>query len=213
VTEPIAAETSDDNKSTSKTIVPPPSVRLAVIGTFSAVIAFATIFAIPTPGLPALYEITWAPAIYFMLAIVCDRWTAASATCIGSFIGEAYNVAFKGGGSPIYPFGMLWARGPEVLIIAWAAPRGPRAWVIGMILGTIYETLAFLVSDGIFYTYGLFQYPTQSGILNGLYFAAIPGGDLGTLVDAAFIPVGLALIYAARPAFRRLGFAIPSRTQ
>jgi len=191
---------------------PPPSVKLAVVAIFSAIIAFATIFSIPTPTLPALYEITWAPAIYFMLSILSDRWTAFSATSIGSFIGEAYNVAFKGGGSPIYPLGMIWARGPEVLIIAWAASRGPKAWTVAMVVGTVYETLAFLLSDAIFYAYGLFQYPNQGGLLKGLEFAAIPGGDLGTLVDLAFIPLGLALIYAARPAFRRLGFTVkPSR--
>lgn len=180
---------------------PTRSVVLATIIVFSALIAVGTILSIPLP--PPLYEITWAPALYMALSAMADPVTSASAVGIGSFIGEAYNVAFKGGGSPIYPFGMLWARVPEALIIAWARKKGPRALVLSMVAATVFETLAFFFPDWLFYTYGLFQYGSPTDAVTAFYTAAF---DFGTLADLAFIPVSLVLIRAARPAFRRLGF-------
>ena len=96
---------------------PPVSVRLAVTAVFAALIAVGTLLSFPVPA--PLYEITWSPAIYMALAVLVDGTTAFSATAVGGFIGEALNVAYKAGGSPIYPFGMVWARGPEVFIVIW----------------------------------------------------------------------------------------------
>lgn len=180
----------------------PLSVRLATVAVFAALIALGTsLLAIHLP--PPLYEITLAPAFYFALAALSDRWTAFSATAIGGFIGEAYNIAFFGGGSPIYPFGMIWARAPEVLIISLAAKRGTKWLVVSMLVATVYETVAFYVPDAFFYAYGLFQYGSPMGLIGG--FAAA-WSDVFTMLDAAFIPVALAIIFAARPAFKRLGF-------
>jgi hypothetical protein len=157
-----------------------------------------------------LYEITWSPPIYLALAVLVDSTTAFDATAMGGFIGEAFNVAFRGGGSPIYPFGMVWARGPEVFIVAWAKRRGTRALVIAMAGATIFETAAFFLSDWAFYNYGLFGYVCTlssgancAGPLDSLVVAS---SDFFTLVDMAFIPVALVLIRAAKPSFRRLGF-------
>jgi hypothetical protein len=179
----------------------PASVRLALTAVFAALIAVGTILSIPLPA--PLYELTWAPAIYLALSALSDRWTAFSATAMGGFIGEAYNVAFRGGGSPIYPFGIVWARGPETLIVAWAAKKGTRWLVVAMVIATVFETLAFYISDALFYTYGLFQYGSPESISAG-FTAAF--GDVFTMVDLAYIPIAIAIIYAARPAFRRLGF-------
>lgn len=187
------------DKSVQATV--PFSVRLSVTAVFAALIAVGTILSIPLPA--PLYEITWAPAIYLALGALSDRWTAFSATSIGGFIGEAYNVAFRGGGSPIYPFGMVWARGPEVLIVAWAAKKGTRWLALSMVLATLYETVAFYVPDALFYAYGVFQYQNAGNIVAGFTTAF---SDIFTLVDLAYIPVALAIIFAARPAFRRLGF-------
>ena len=199
----------------------PPSVRLAVASIFAALIALGTTLSIPLP--PPLYEVTWSPAIYLALAVLSDRWTAFSATAIGGFVGEAYNVAFRGAGSPIYPFGMIWARGPEILIVAWGLKKGglihvPRdskfrlrkiwldpgtKWVfIAMVVATVYETLAFFFPDWLFYAYGLFQYSVGAG-QSPLGLALF---DFGTLVDLIWIPVAFVIIYSAAPAFRRLGF-------
>lgn len=178
------------------------SVKLSVIAAFSALIALGTMVSIPLP--PPLYEITWAPAIYFALAALGDRWTAFSATAIGGFLGEAYNVAFKAGGSPIYPLGMVWARAPEVLIIAWARNRGGRTLAISMVLATVYETAAFFFPDWAFYAFGLFGYGSPASVVTSFY-TALP--DVFTMVDIVFIPIAFAIIKAAKPAFVRLGFA------
>jgi len=178
------------------------SVTLALTIVFSALIAVATILSIPLPA--PLYEITWAPAIYLALGALADPVTAFAATGFGSFLGEAFNVSFKGGGSPIYPAGMIWARAPEVLIIALAKRRGTKALTVAMVGATAYETLAFFFSDWAFYVYGLFGYGNPTSVALG-FTAASP--DFFTLLDLVFIPAALALIQAAGPAFRRLGFA------
>jgi hypothetical protein len=172
-----------------------------VIAVFSALIAVGTILSIPLP--PPLYEITWSPPIYMALSLMADQWTSASAIGIGSFMGEAFNVAYKGGGSPIYPFGMIWARAPEALIIGWARTKSEKMMVLAMVGATVFETLAFFFPDWLFYKYALFQYPPQGGVWPSFLVAA---GDFGTLADLAYIPVALLLVRAARPAFRRLGF-------
>ena len=179
---------------------PTKSTTLAVVAIFSALIALGTVLSIPLPY--PLFEITWSPAIYFTLAVLVDSATAFDATAIGGFIGEAINISLRGG-SPIYPFGMVWARGPEVFIIAWAKNRGRKTLVLAMAAATVFETLAFFFPDWIFYTYGLFQYGSPTTVSLAFGYAAY---DFATLVDMAYIPVALILINAARPAFRRLGF-------
>ncbi|MDG6913945.1 MAG: hypothetical protein JRN34_03795 [Nitrososphaerota archaeon] len=176
------------------------SIRLSVVIVFSALITASVVFSIPLP--PPVYEITWSPAIIMALSVLIDVPTAAAATGIGGFIGEAYNVAFKGGGSPIYPFGMIWARVPEVLIIAWARNRGTKTLVAAMVGATVFETLAFFFPDWLFYTYGLFSY----GVPAGQTPLGLASFDFATMVDLIYIPVALAIIRAGAPAFRRLGF-------
>ncbi len=155
---------------------------------------------IPLP-LP-LYEITWAPAVYLALAVLADTWTAFDATVIGGFIGEAVNVGFRGG-SPIFPFGIVWARGPEIFIVAWARQRGTKTLVAAMAGATVFETLAFFFPDWAFYLFGAFQYGSPTDVTQAFWLAF---SDFGTLLDLAFIPVAFVLIRAARPAFRRLGY-------
>jgi hypothetical protein len=176
------------------------SVSIAVIAVFSSLIAVLTIINVPVP--PPLYEITFAPPVYMALSLLSDRWTAFSATSIGSFIGEAYNVAIRGG-SPIFPLGIVWARGPEALIISKARNKGPKTMALYMALGTIYETLAFFFPDWAFYYYGLFQYGSPMSLWDSFITASY---DFGTLIDLVYIPVALAIIKFAWPAFKRLGF-------
>jgi hypothetical protein len=176
------------------------SVRIAVTSVFASLIALGTLLSFPVP--PPLYEITWSPAIFLALAVLTDGWTSFSATAIGGFVGEAINVTYRGGGSPIYPFGMVWARGPEVFIVIWGARKGRKWLAAAMVLATVFETLAFFFPDWLFYAYGLFQYSIPAGS-TALGLAAF---DFGTMVDVIWIPVAFAIIYAAAPAFRRLGF-------
>lgn len=186
---------------------PPLSVRIAVASVFASVIALGTLLSVPMP-IP-LYEITWSPAVYLALAVLTDGWTSFSATAIGGFVGEALNVVYKAGGSPIYPFGMVWARGPEVLIVIWGARKGRKWLAVSMVIATVFETLAFFFPDWLFYSYGVFQYSVPSGS-TPLGLAAF---DFGTLVDLVWIPVAFGIVYAAAPAFRRLGFRSNLRTQ
>jgi uncharacterized membrane protein len=179
-----------------------PNRRLALVAVFSALTAVCTIIAIPLPQ--PIYEITLAPAVYLSLAVLIDKRDAFAATTMGSFLGELFNITTRGG-PPIYPFGMIWARGPEVLIVAWAAGRGRKALAWSMVAATLYETVAFLLPDWLFYSYGLFQY-TQSpmGLYAGFFSAAVY--DLATLADVVFIPVAFAIIAGAGPTFKRLGY-------
>jgi len=184
---------------------PRASVTLAVTAVFSALIAVGTMIIIPLPK--PLAEITLAPAIYLALAVLSDRWTAFNATAIGSFIGETLNGVLYG--YPlIYSFGIVWARAPEVLIVAWARRRGTKALVAAMVGATIFETLAFFLSDWAFYFYGLFGYVCNSGaVCSSIWDAyALASLDFLTMLDLIFIPVALVIIRASRPSFRRLGF-------
>ncbi len=179
---------------------PSPTVDLAVIIVFSALIAVSTFLSIklPTP----LGEITWAPPIYMTLSVLAGPWPSLAATAIGSFAGESLNVAYLGWPA-IYAPGIVWARAPEALIIAWARRKGLKTMVGAMALATVFETLAFFFPDWLFYTYGLFQYGSPTTVALGFTSAS---ADFLTMLDLAFIPVALILIRAARPAFRRLGY-------
>jgi hypothetical protein len=193
------AESAFHEDASAKT-TPTSSRRLASVAVFSALVAVCTIISIPLPR--PVFEITLAPAVYFALAVMAYKWDAFAATAIGGFVGELFNVTTRGG-LPIYPFGMIWARAPEVLIIAWAAKKGRRTLAFAMAAATVYETFAFLVPDWLFYTFGLFGYGSPTDLYSGLVLAL---SDLATLADLAFIPVAFAIIAAAGPTFRRLGY-------
>jgi riboflavin transporter FmnP len=179
---------------------PPATLRLAVIAIFAAVIAVGTILSIPLP--PPLYEITWSPAIYLALSVLVDPWTAFSAIAIGSFLGETYGIATRGGPA-IFIAGIVWARAPEALIISWARKKGLKSIVLAMVLATVYETVAFFVPDWLFYTYGLFGYGSPTDVVTGFYAAS---ADFLTIVDLVYIPIAIAIIRYAGPTFKRLGF-------
>jgi hypothetical protein len=181
---------------------PERSTVLAVIAVFSALVALGTFFTIPIP--PPVFEILWSPTVFLSLAYFTDPWTSFSATAIGGFLGEALNVAYKSGGSPIYPFGMVWSTGPEVLFVYWARNKGIRTLTLAMVAATVFETMGFFLSDWAFYSYGLFGYGSPAGVLAAFWtaFPDIPA----TMLQLAYIPVVLYIIKAAAPAFNRLGF-------
>jgi uncharacterized membrane protein len=191
---------AQEEASTKNPPAPRPSVSLAVTAIFSALVAVGTMIIIPLPK--PLAEITLAPAIYLSLAVLADRWTAFNATAIGSFIGETTNGVIYG--YPlIYSFGIVWARAPEVLIVAWARRKGTKTLVAAMVGATVFETLAFFFPDWAFYTYGVFGYGSPTTATTGLISAST---DFLTMLDLAFIPVALVIVKVARPAFKRVGF-------
>jgi len=179
---------------------------LAQIAVFSGLIAFGTailstsFLAIPIP--PPLYEITAAPAFYFAISVLYSRKVSFWSTAIGSAVGEAINVFVTNPsvGNPIYIPGIIWARAPEALIIYYFRNRSIRWLSIGMALATVYETFAFYIPDSLFYAYALFSYSTNvQGLTAGFAWATF---DFGTLIDLAWIPVGIALVVAVRKAFK-----------
>lgn len=176
------------------------SVLLATIAVFSALIAVGTFFSIPLP--PPLYEITWSPAVYFALSVLAGPWPAFVATALGSFIGESFNIAIRGG-PPIFVVGIVWARAPEALIIGFLRKKDRLTLAIAMGVATVYETIAFLLPDWMFYTYGLFGYGSPTSLATG-FVTALP--DILTVVDVIYIPVAFVIIKSAGPAFKRLGF-------
>lgn len=167
---------------------------------FSSLVALSTSLAIPLP--PPLFEITWSPPIYMALSVLVGPWPAFLATGLGSVVGEGYNVATRGG-PPIFVLGILWARAPEALIIGYARKKDGVTLGVIMGLATVYETLAFLIPDWLFYSYGLFGYGSPTNLKTG-FLTALP--DLLTIVDVVYVPLAFGIIRAAAPAFRRLGF-------
>ena len=175
---------------------------LAVVAVFSALVAMGTFFTVPIP--PPVFEVIWSPVVFLALAYFTVPWTSFSATAIGGFLGETLNVAYKSGGSPIYPFGMVWATGPEVLFVYWARKKGTKTLALAMAAATVYETLGFFLSDWAFYAYGLFGYGSPTNTVTA-FWTAFPDIPV-TMLQLVYIPVALYVIKASAPAFRRLGF-------
>lgn len=175
---------------------------VAVVAVFTALVALGTFYTIPLP--PPAYEILWSPIAFLVLAYYTDPWTSFSATAVGGFLGEALNVAYKGGGSPIYPFGMVWATGPMVLFIYWARSRGTKALAFAIVAAVVYETMGFFLADWAFYTYGLFGYGSPSDAVTAFWTAFLSDVP-ATMLQVAYIPVILYLVRVSGPAFRRLG--------
>jgi uncharacterized membrane protein len=174
------------------------SLRIAQIASFSALIVVATSIArIPLP--PPIYEITLAPAFYMAISVLFPRKVSFWSIALGSAIGEAINLVITP--APlIYIPGIVWARAPEALIIYKFREKGVRWITFAMVLATVYETVAFLVPDGLFYSYALFSYgDTAIGLTAG--FSTAFFYDIITLLDLAWIPIALGIITGVRKAF------------
>ena len=139
------------------------------------------------------------------IAAIFPRRISFWSTLIGSAIGETVNIFVLGEAAGIFALtylpGIVLARAPEALII-FRLRQTLRRLVIGMILATIYETLAFFLIDWPVYSLTAFYCPqtpcAASGFVAGFYWAAL---DFGTFIDLVWIPVALAVTLAARRAF------------
>lgn len=163
-------------------------------------------FALPPP----LYEITVAPAFYMAIAVLFSRKISFWSTAIGSGVGEAVNIVVFGQ-SPAsialsFVPGIIVARAPETLIIGRLRQATTRHLVAGMVLATIYETVAFFAIDWPIYSFTAFYAPFYcsqppcyaTGLTQGFLLAAF---DFGTLIDVVWIPVTMALIAGVRRAY------------
>lgn len=151
---------------------------------------------IPLP--PPIFEITVAPAFYLAIGVLFPRKVSFWSTAIGSAIGEAINLVFTPGPLIFVP-GIIWARAPEALIVYKFREKPVKWLVFAMVLATVYETVAFLVPDSLFYAYALFSYTNTPQGITAVFLTAF--SDIFTLVDLAWIPVALGIVAAVRKAF------------
>jgi uncharacterized membrane protein len=174
------------------------SLRVAQIASFSALIVVGTSVArVPLP--PPIYEITLAPAFYLAIAVLFPRKVSFWSIALGSAIGEAINLVVTPAPLIFIP-GIIWARAPEALIIYKFREKQVQWITVAMILATVYETVAFLVPDGFFYSYALFSYAdTAQGLTVG--FSTAFFSDIFTLVDLVWIPIALGIVTGVRKAF------------
>ena len=173
----------------------PTSRLVSGAGVMSALVAVLTVTAFPLP--PPLSTITLAPFAMFVTGVYFGPWVGLIASAVGSGVGFVVAVNLGsinlGGLSvlfPIFLLGIIVARGPEGLIIGLLR----RSSEIGaMVVGTIYETLAFFTID-FFYTY-----PILLVLPRDLAFL-----DFGTVVDLVYIiPAVIALRYLRKNLGRR----------
>jgi hypothetical protein len=186
-----------------------PTLTIARVGAFSALVAVGTIlsnllfgFALPPP----LSEITLAPAFYMAIAALFSRRVSFWSTAIGSAVGETINI-FLFGEAPgafalTYVPGIILARAPEALLIYRFRQGTVGRLATGMGIATVFETIVFFLVDWPVYSLTAFYCPSSpcgsSGLVVGFWLAAF---DFGTLIDLIWIPVAIALVVAARRAF------------
>jgi uncharacterized membrane protein len=154
----------------------------------SALVAVLSVTAIPLP--PPLSTVTLAPIAIFVGSVFLGPRVGFISGVLGSAIGftVASTVGIIAGAAPgsalfpIFLVGLIVARGPEGWIIGVLRKKNE---ILAMVVGTIYETLAFFLID-FFYTYPILLSMPNS-------FAYL---DFGTLIDLVFIiPAVIVLRY------------------
>ncbi|HZY95339.1 MAG TPA: hypothetical protein VFE98_10880 [Candidatus Bathyarchaeia archaeon] len=204
-------ELSETKSLVSKSRREIPTISLAQIAAFSALVAVGTLLSnillLGYPLPPPLYEITVAPAFYMAIAVLFSRRISFWSTAIGSGVGEAAGIFLfglvPGAFALTYVPGIILARAPEALIINRFRAKTVRLVVLGMVIATVFESVVFFLIDWPVYSFTAFYCTTSpcgsSGLAGGLYLAAF---DFGTLLDLVWIPIALALVVAARRAFK-----------
>jgi uncharacterized membrane protein len=154
-------------------------VVLAQLAVMSALVAVLTVIALPMP--PPLSTLTLAPAAIFVISVFLGPRIGFVSAAIGSAIGFTFGaivgtVAGAAPGSSLYPvflIGIIVARGPEGYIVGSLRKTNE---LLAMVIGTIYETVAFFVID-FFYTY-----PILLGLSSAWAYL-----DFGTMIDLVWI--------------------------
>jgi len=152
---------------------------IAQSAVMSSLVAVLTVASFPLP--PPLSTVTLAPTAIFVGSIFLGPRVGFISALLGSAIGFtiAATIGIVVGAAPgsalfpIFLLGIMVARGPEGYMIGVLRKKNE---ILAMILGTVYETLAFFVID-FFYTY-----PVLLGMSNAFAFF-----DFGTLIDLVFI--------------------------
>lgn len=152
----------------------------------SALIAVLTLTAFPLP--PPLSGITLAPLAIFVSSIFLGPRVGFTSGLLGSGIGFTLaatvgTIAGAPPGSALFPVflvGIMVARGPEGYIIGMLRKKNET---FAMIVGTVYETLAFFLIDF------LYTYPILLGLPRTLAYL-----DFGTLIDLVYVVPSLAAL-------------------
>jgi len=153
------------------------------MGVMSALIAVATMIAIPMP--PPLSAITLAPVVIFVTSILMGPWIGLVASAIGSGIGFLAGASI---GTIAVPPAFLY-----VFLVGIVIARAPMGFMVGilrkvnevaaMVDGVVTETIIFFVAD--WYLFGL-----SLAIISGL----------GTLVDLIYVPITYVILKGLRKA-------------
>ena len=154
--------------------------KVALTGVMAALIAVATILAIPVP--PPISTINLAPIIIFTVAILLGSVVGATATVIGCGIGYLAGTSL---GTIYYPPGLLY-----IYLVGLLAARGPMAFIVGalrkkseaggMVVGVFVEFVVFFSIDFA---------------IAGIGYAVF---DFGTFIDLIFVPITTAVLLGVR---------------
>ena len=120
----------------------------AFAAVMAAVTAVCTVLMIPMP-LP-LANINFGPLVIFVTSILFGPYIGLIAASMGSAIGVMY-LTMIFGYPAVFILGIVVARGPEALLIGLLRRRGE---VLSMVIGTIYEVLAFFLMDWFLFGFG-----------------------------------------------------------
>lgn len=156
------------------------SQKVAFTAVMSALIAVATLVAIPLP--PPLSTLNLAPVIIFVVSILLGARVGAVATAIGCAVGylsgtSLGTIIIPPGLLYIYLVGLVVARTPMALMVGLLRKKSEIA---GMALAVVVETLIFFFID-------LFLF--------GIAFAIF---DFGVLIDLVSVPITFAVLLAVR---------------
>jgi uncharacterized membrane protein len=164
---------------------------------FSALIAVLTVTAIPMPV--PLSAITLAPFAIFVASVFLGPRVGFWSALIGSSIGGAISSLV---GTQLTPTGLFW-----IFLVGYIVARGPEGLIIGklrrfhevgaMVVGTVYETLAFFVID--FFVTAPFIYGL--GLLSwaSFLYASL---DFGTMIDLVYIVPALIALKFLRSRYK-----------
>ena len=170
---------------------------IAPAALLSGIVAVLTL-GFPLP--PPLSTITLAPIAIFVAGIYYGPKIGLVAGALGSAVGFVLGVnlgTISLGGTPalfpVFLIGIIVARGPEGLILGFLRRFDES---LAMIVGTVYETLAFFAIDL------LYTYPILLGF-NWSASLATASLDLITLVDLIYIGPAMLVLRGLRGQFGR----------
>ncbi|MCW4048718.1 MAG: hypothetical protein NWE89_03175 [Candidatus Bathyarchaeota archaeon] len=161
------------------------SGKIAFFAVMTALTTIANLIMIPMPQPLAEYDLS--PVLTYTLGVMVDPVMAMLIVAVAMMLGTGYKVMTYGF-PVVFVFGAMIVRGLEAGFISFLVRlREPKdtssvtRWeIIVMVLGAVFETVAFFVFDWYLFGWG------------------VALTVLATIVDAVFIPVAIGVIVAIR---------------